>query len=264
MKAGRDPKVSRAIIAAMASVGADGITMQALVERSGSTQKSLRTLLSRLRADGHPFWVVRDASGVRVKVIPDHERPMKQLPLILKRLRDAGDAGLTGAELGAGMPRLSFARSKCRAVKEGGLFCARIRRQGECTRYFSTAKARDAFVINLQAERQAQTDKAKAMRARPAKAERALQPAKVRKERPKVDRAPKPAPIPKKATPAAPKPAPLAFKQQEADYSRAVFIKCISGTDHRYSVRQLDPGHRSALNPAECRPWAMEALRTAA
>ncbi len=31
---------------------------------------------------------------------------------------------------------------------------------------------------------------------------------------------------------------------------------CPSGADHRYTVRELPPGHRSVLNPRECSPWA--------
>ncbi len=29
-----------------------------------------------------------------------------------------------------------------------------------------------------------------------------------------------------------------------------------AGVDHRYTVRELPQGYRSALNPRECRPWA--------
>lgn len=39
---------------------------------------------------------------------------------------------------------------------------------------------------------------------------------------------------------------------------------CPSGTDHRYTVRALPDGYRSALNPNECRPWANVAAQARA
>ena len=41
--------------------------------------------------------------------------------------------------------------------------------------------------------------------------------------------------------------------------SRTKVTICPSGRDHRYTVHELPPGHRSALDPRECRAWASAA-----
>jgi hypothetical protein len=35
---------------------------------------------------------------------------------------------------------------------------------------------------------------------------------------------------------------------------------CPSGQDHRYTVHELPKGHRSVLDPRECRAWAASAV----
>jgi len=264
MRTGREPKVTRAIIAAMATVGPDGISMQELIERAGSTQKSLRTLLSRLRDRGHPFWVVRRAAGVRVHVLRAHERPMQQLPLITQRLAEAGDAGLLSAELGDGIRPLSFNRSKCRAAKDGVLFSAR---RGDVVRYFGTAAARDAFLaawVPTEPKPRGPRKGGQAKAPKPPRPPKAPKPPKPPKA-PRLEKAAKPPKLARPLPAGKPKPpAPvLAFLAQPADYSRAVRTVCPSGRDLRH-VAELGPGYRSPLDPAQCRPWAQAATGVAA
>lgn len=252
MRTGREPKVTRAIIAAMATVGPDGIGMQELIKRAASTQKSLRTLLSRLRDQGHPFWVVRTAAGVRVHLLHAHERPMQQLPLIAQRLAEAGDAGLSRVELSAGIRPQSFDRSKCRAAKDGVLFSAR---RGDAVRYFGTAAARDAFLAAwVPTEPKRRGSRASTL----AKAPKPPKPPKL----PKLPKPPKAVKPPKLARPLpaakAQPPSVSAFLAQRADYSRAVRTVCPSGLDLRHTA-QLGPGYRSPLDPGQCRPWAQAA-----
>ena len=75
-------------------------------------------------------------------------------------------------------------------------------------------------------------------------------------KRPKTARAPKPNQTLERAP--RPKTGPRIDPNAPADMSRAVITSLGHTIGSRFAVT-LEPGYRSALNPSECRPWAMAA-----
>ena len=198
---------------------------------------------------------------------------------IRERIAESGPEGIGRPELMAGLAEWEMKRALRRAILDGApLIFRRYHADGMAVMFFKCDADRAAFDAKNTVEKKAR----KTVRDASRKAERVawyyenhehvlaqkrqLRAARAAErnaapKKPKADKPPKyvPKPItfkrdkPKRETPS------VVFANAKADYSRAVVI--VAPTPKERFAVDLPPSHVSALDPQQCRPWAMAAAR---
>ena len=172
----------------------------------------------------------------------------KPLLPILERIAASGPEGITRADLMTGGTEYQFMYTLEVLRAQGHKIICRQFRNGVKTIYYRCEEF--AAVVD-----KAKADHRSAMNRARHKAKAMAKP-RVKPYKPRKTRAQNAAANP--ITIVKPKQAPAKFSG-EVDYSRAV-VTVAPTPKPRFAV-ELGNGHVSALDPRECRPWAMAAVR---
>lgn len=196
---------------------------------------------------------------------------------IRERIAASGPEGIGRPALMAGLAEWEMKRALRRAILDGApLIFRRYHADGVAVMFFKCEDDRAAFDAKNTAEKKARKAAREAARgedrmawyhanrARILETKRLWRAARAEARKaapPKPPKPPKYTPKPltfKRDKPKSTAPS-SAFASATADYSRAVVI--VAPTPKERFAVDLPPGHVSALDPQQCRPWAMAAAR---